>query len=103
MFESGESLRTYVVDVIPDDEQYVETVRIGDHRSAWLNIEGPLTRDRGHATRIASGAWSGEFADNETQAIQLTFDNDSRAFAGEVWQLDFTSQDEELQLRFRRE
>ena len=35
--------------------EFVIATRLADHRLAYLDFEGPLTGNRGHVTRVASG------------------------------------------------
>src|SRR5258708_30323800 len=56
MFEiaPGADLATWRSHKWPIDSQ-TPLVRLKDHRRDFLKFEGPLTKDRGHVTRITSG------------------------------------------------
>lgn len=58
MIETGEKLATWRLAENPrksDNWRTIEAQRIGDHRKAYLDYEGPLSRDRGSVTRVDAG------------------------------------------------
>ena len=54
--EAGGALTTFRSGRWPIDQPTVLT-RIGDHRRAYLDYEGPVAGNRGHVTRIAAGTY----------------------------------------------
>lgn len=57
MIENGEKLATWKL-TRPPEEAMRETLaasRIGEHRRAYLDYEGPISGDRGHVTRHDEG------------------------------------------------
>jgi hypothetical protein len=56
MFETtpGSSLQTWRSEVWPIDQD-TELVKLSDHRRDYLTYEGPISGDRGHVRRVASG------------------------------------------------
>lgn len=57
MIQRGETLRTWRLRVggVPTVDQPVPVQRIGDHRLAYLDYEGPVSGDRGHVRRVDRG------------------------------------------------
>ena len=56
MVESGESLRTWRLDCIPDQAAELIALALPDHRKAYLDYEGPVSRNRGTVRRIDRGS-----------------------------------------------
>lgn len=52
--------------------------RIGDHRKAYLDYEGPLNAGRGHVTRVARGGLS----IYKLTEKEVTFDLDDPTWSG---------------------
>jgi hypothetical protein len=67
MLEQGEVLLTWQLLRDPTDPAGypIPARRIGDHRKAYLDYEGPLTGDRGTVRRVDSGTV--EFEENTPQ------------------------------------
>jgi hypothetical protein len=68
MLESSDVLRTWALAELPQAWQLdramtvaksepVEAVELGDHRLAYLDYEGPVSRERGVVRRIDSGTY----------------------------------------------
>jgi hypothetical protein len=63
MLEAGESLTTWQLLEDPrrlasaGDTTVIPARRIGDHRKAYLDCEGPVSRNRGHVTRLDRGTY----------------------------------------------
>jgi hypothetical protein len=57
MVEQGDSLATWQLFENPTINRRVtiSAVRIGDHRKAYLDYEGPISRGRGYVRRVDSG------------------------------------------------
>ena len=57
MLERGDALATWRLDADPTRPGAlpVSARRIGDHRTAYLDYEGPIGRDRGEVTRVDRG------------------------------------------------
>lgn len=58
MIRHGGALRTWRVPVgsVPTVDRPVPVERLGDHRLAYLDYEGPVSGDRGHVQRVDRGA-----------------------------------------------
>jgi hypothetical protein len=90
MLESGDVLRTWVLEQLPRDwepvrtrtvtrypncpavalENSVPAVQLADHRRDYLTIEGPLSGERGQVIRVAAGTYTGEHeAPDELQVV----------------------------------
>lgn len=59
LLEAGPDLWTWRLDANPQTLAACRAVRIADHRSMYLDYEGPVSGDRGKVKRIAAGefAW----------------------------------------------
>ncbi len=63
MLETADALTTWqLLDdphrlASPDEHAAIPACRIGDHRKDYLDYEGPLTRNRGHVTRLDRGTY----------------------------------------------
>ena len=57
MIEQGDALLTWQLlkEPIGRSSLPIAAKRIGDHRKAYLDYEGPISRDRGHVRRIDAG------------------------------------------------
>ena len=57
MLERGDVLLTWQLPAEPIDAESLPMParRIGDHRTAYLTYEGPISGNRGHVRRIDSG------------------------------------------------
>jgi hypothetical protein len=57
MIEQGEVLATWqlLADPMPRPEREIPARRIGAHRKAYLEYEGPVSGGRGHVRRVAAG------------------------------------------------
>ena len=80
MLESGDVLRTWALERLPRDWQAahsrtvgaypncpplspdntVAAMQLGDHRRDYLELEGPLSGDRGTVMRVAAGTYRSE-------------------------------------------
>ncbi|REK21858.1 MAG: hypothetical protein DWQ42_18415 [Planctomycetota bacterium] len=75
MLEVGAVLRTWALAARPDEslEQLAEA--LGDHRLAYLELEGPLSGNRGSVRRIDEGTYTVESgrleADEDRYVVQL--------------------------------
>jgi hypothetical protein len=58
MLESGDVLRTWALTEQPRVGTRIEAVSLADHRLAYLDYEGPVTRNRGTVTRWDAGQYS---------------------------------------------
>jgi hypothetical protein len=60
MLERGEVLATWRLPLEPRDATCLPMTvhRIGDHRKAYLDYEGPVSRNRGYVTRVDQGEWT---------------------------------------------
>lgn len=92
MLEAGEMLRTWALPRLPRDwrswqartallrpecaavneENVVDAQQLSDHRLDYLQLEGPLSGDRGSVVRIERGAYSDESEDPGCWQVTLT-------------------------------
>lgn len=56
--ESLGALRTWAVDIQPAPGVETTARALPDHRLAYLDYEGPISRDRGEVSRVAEGTYS---------------------------------------------
>ena len=57
MLESGEVLRTWALEDEPSPGSAIAAIALADHRKAYLEYEGPVSRNRGYVTRWDSGTY----------------------------------------------
>jgi hypothetical protein len=68
MLEAGDALETWALDELPHDWRDIEGSKIAasnsvaaeqlsDHRSAYLDYEGPVSGDRGTVKRLDAGSY----------------------------------------------
>jgi hypothetical protein len=94
MLESGNVLRTWALERLPRDwhvaftrtsaahpncpllapDNTVAAVQLGDHRRDYLELEGPLSGDRGTVMRVAAGTYQGEHESPDVWHVVLTGD-----------------------------
>ena len=60
MLEMGDSLKTWSLPVQPDQVTTMVAVALPDHRKAYLQFEGPVSRGRGYVTRFDEGWYEHE-------------------------------------------
>jgi hypothetical protein len=79
MIEQGEHLATWQLhrDPLQAGDAPIPALRISDHRLAYLDYEGPVSRGRGEVTRIAAGSCEILSCDPELWVV---------IFKGAVWQ-----------------
>jgi hypothetical protein len=79
--EQGDTLATWRIlqdptnraRINPDESLLpIPAERIGNHRKAYLEYEGPLSGDRGHVTRIDRGHWEALKLTTDTWEFRLT-------------------------------
>ncbi len=57
MFEHGDALRTWAIEVEPGVGDAVDARELADHRLAYLDYEGPVSGDRGTVSRWDAGEY----------------------------------------------
>ncbi len=55
MFEWNGALLTWACEQCPDENLEANASRLDDHRLAYLEVEGPISGDRGHVSRVLAG------------------------------------------------
>jgi hypothetical protein len=115
MLESGDVLCTWALERLPRDWQAahsrtaaiysncpalavdnsVAALRLGDHRRDYLQLEGPLSGDRGAVTRIASGSYHSESESSDSWRIVLA----STDLSTRIWLSRTEADDEHWTLR----
>lgn len=110
MFDVGYSLSTWALATLPHDwrdlfdepqltfasTNEIEVDQLPDHRTAYLDYEGPVSSDRGSVRRLDSGTYttaSGpyEFA-IDGRILRGTIRLQPPAGSNATWQLTFTAQ-----------
>ncbi|HOB73258.1 MAG TPA: DNA polymerase ligase N-terminal domain-containing protein [Phycisphaerae bacterium] len=77
MLDQGETLATWQLAADPaalaekNSPAVIPARRIADHRRAYLTYEGPVSRGRGHVTRIDSGTYELTRQDQTGWGIRL--------------------------------
>ena len=94
MLESGDVLRTWALEQLPRDWQAARTrtagiypncpslspdntvaaMQLNDHRLDYLELEGPLSGDRGAVTQVAAGIYRSELENPGDWRVVLTSD-----------------------------
>lgn len=92
MFEEGDALRTWALQQLPRDwdaaqaatsavhahcplaaaENRIAAMKLGDHRSDYLEYEGRLSGNRGSVTRIASGYFATEIETDQVWRLSVS-------------------------------
>ena len=57
MLETGDVLATWALDALPEPGTSVEARRLPDHRTRYLDYEGPVSGNRGSVTRWDAGEY----------------------------------------------
>lgn len=57
MFDTGEVLRTWAVNDLPDSPTEQPAEQLADHRREYLTYEGPISGNRGDVRRWDEGAY----------------------------------------------
>jgi hypothetical protein len=101
MLESGDGLRTWALERLPRDwqavrsrtavvhpicpplagENIVAALQLGDHRRDYLELEGPLSGDRGTVMQVAAGTYRSEHEALDEWRVVLA----SEALSLRVW------------------
>ncbi len=95
MLETGAVLATWRLAAEPTGRAGlpISAARLGDHRRAYLDYEGPLTRDRGFVTRTDAGVFRLVEQHEDRWVIELSGGRLSGRLAlvrlpdGDAWQL----------------
>jgi hypothetical protein len=58
MIEAGDRLRTWRLHAAPTPGRIVRAEPLGDHRTAYLDYEGPVSDDRGRVIRWDAGTFA---------------------------------------------
>ena len=68
MLEAGETLRSWRLAEPPAVDRVIAAERIGDHRRAYLDYEGPVSGGRGSVKRFDAGTFEW-IEDTETRVL----------------------------------
>ena len=71
MLEAGDVLKTYTVWKFPTLERPVPAIADFDHRLAYLDYEGPVSRGRGEVSRAESGTYEWIAQDQDEVTIEV--------------------------------
>jgi hypothetical protein len=58
MLESGGVLRTWALEALPAPDREVAATQLADHRLAYLDHEGPVSKNRGRVERLDRGDYT---------------------------------------------
>ncbi|MCA9218071.1 MAG: hypothetical protein KDB27_33600 [Planctomycetales bacterium] len=75
MFECEDGLLTWAVDAIPQPGQTLLATQLPLHRKSYLDYEGPISKNRGHVTRVESGAYEVVSQSDNRFAAKMLGDN----------------------------
>jgi hypothetical protein len=71
MLECGDVLRTWRLLAPPCPSQPIRAEAIGDHRQAYLDYEGPVSRNRGSVKRWDAGTFTWEAGSSDRVTVHL--------------------------------
>ena len=71
MLEAGSALRTWALSRAPDELTEQIADELPDHRTAYLDYEGPVSGDRGQVTRWDAGEFHWQVAEPEKVVVEL--------------------------------
>ena len=74
MIEWGDVLRTWRLDRIPSETASIPAEPLADHRSAYLDYEGPVSGNRGEVSRIDRGEYEILAESRTSLEVRLTGD-----------------------------
>src|SRR5207302_8586838 len=69
MLEAGDVLRTWRLHAQPEPGRVVRAESLGDHRKAYLDYEGPVSRNRGTVKRWDAGTF--DWQDDSTDRLVI--------------------------------
>jgi len=72
MIESGDVLRTWALAEEPSDGRLTAAETLADHRLAYLDYEGAVSRDRGTVTRWDAGTYEVVAETNDSLVLTLS-------------------------------
>ncbi|OPX24012.1 MAG: hypothetical protein B1H04_03060 [Planctomycetales bacterium 4484_123] len=95
MLQAGKALATWRLETLPAElgpGQHVEAIALPDHRLAYLDYEGPISRGRGSVRIVETGSYRLEAQEEGCWRFELlgrNFDGQFilRRLAGERWSL----------------
>ncbi len=71
MLETGDALRTWALEQEPTVGSTVNAEQLADHRLAYLDYEGPVSGERGNATRWDQGTYNVECERDDEIIVML--------------------------------
>src|SRR5579863_2292485 len=71
MLESGENLRVWALNKMPDYGVTLLAKQLADHRPLYLEYEGEISDNRGHVTRWDTGTFEWLHITDETADVRL--------------------------------
>jgi len=71
MLESGPVLRTWALETLPREGECGIAEALSDHRLAYLDYEGPISRGRGSVTRWDAGTYRIVHETNDELVVEL--------------------------------
>ena len=72
MLEAGDLLRTWRLLDLPSSASFIEAEPIGDHRTEYLDYEGPVSAGRGTVTRWDRGEYAVQLDEIDRMELQLS-------------------------------
>ena len=91
---NADALWTWATAPMESDSASIKAVRLAHHRPIYLTYEGPLTRDRGSVSQLASGTYQWVTQRDQHYRLKLTYDRfvSSVPFGSEIeMRLDYSS------------
>lgn len=93
MLEADDVLRTWRLAETPEVGKVIEATALGDHRIAYLDYEGPVSRNRGTVQRWDVGSFAWREYEGTTIVLELRGERCCGVFRltqiqGEEWSFD---------------
>jgi hypothetical protein len=94
MLEAGTVLRTWRLTAPPSCPDAIAATAVFDHRSLYLDYEGPVSGGRGQVVRWDHGTFTGEVKHTEQVVVQLSGERlrgvlSLKHAEGEAWHAEF--------------
>lgn len=71
MLEAGGALRTWRLEAPPEPGRTIRAEPLGDHRTVYLDYEGPVGGNRGRVRRWDAGTYTGDVGQAEHVTVRL--------------------------------
>ncbi len=95
MLESADALKTWALEQTPDQPGPIRARQLPDHRTMYLDYEGPISGNRGHVIRWDRGHYHGTIG---TESVVVELEGDRirgtaylRRVDGDVWEFSLSA------------